>query len=162
MLSAALIGEDALEARLDLLPANIIAAIAAKSAVLAQALADKVKNEKLSGAVLKPVTGALRDSIFAEIGVVDTSVVATIGSAGDVKYAAIHEFGGKTAAHEILPVKSKALAFMLGGTTVFAKRVMHPGSNIPERSYLRSSLAEMMDEIIVELAATPNEMWETP
>jgi phage gpG-like protein len=162
MLSIALVGEDALKTRLDSLPANIVAAIAAKSAALAEALADKVKNEKLSGAVLKPNTGALRDSIVAEVGVIDESVVATVSSAGDIKYAAIHEFGGKTAAHEILPVKAKALAFMLGGATVFAKRVMHPGSNIPERSYLRSSLAEMMDEIVGEIAETPAEIWETP
>jgi phage gpG-like protein len=162
MLSATLIGEDALKMRLDSLPANVIAAIAAKSAALAEALADKVKNEKLSGAVLKPVTGALRDSIVAEVDVIDKSVFAAVSSAGDIKYAAIHEFGGKTPAHEIIPVKAKALAFMIGGTTVFAKRVMHPGSNIPERSYLRSSLAEMKDEIIAEIAKTPAEIWEKP
>ncbi len=76
---------------------------------------------------------------------------ATIGSNGDVKYAAIQEFGGKTAAHEILPGKAQALAFIAGGALRFARKVEHPGSAIPERSYLRSTLDEMSDEIVAAL-----------
>ena len=37
--------------------------------------------------------------------------------------------------------------------TVFARIVHHPGSHIPERSYLRSSLAEMADQIETEMKA---------
>jgi phage gpG-like protein len=64
-----------------------------------------------------------------------------------VPYAAIQEFGGKTAAHDIVAVKAKALAFSTGGDQVFARSVHHPGSTIPARSYLGGSLAEMHDEI---------------
>ena len=70
----------------------------------------------------------------------------SISSAG-VPYAAIQEFGGKTAAHDIVAVKGKVLAFSAGGSQVFARSVHHPGSTIPARSYLGSSLAEMRDEI---------------
>lgn len=46
-------------------------------------------------------------------------------------YAAIHQYGGKTKPHRILPKKKKALAF--GGGVYGA--VNHPGSNIPARPF---------------------------
>jgi phage gpG-like protein len=128
--------------------------------MLASALADKVKSDKLDGAVLNSRSGALKDSIAAEVSGDSADFTATVGSFGDVKYAAIQEYGGRTAAHEILPDKAAALAFLIGGAMHFARRVEHPGSLIPERSYLRSSLDEMRDEIIATLAATANETWE--
>jgi phage gpG-like protein len=102
-------------------------------------------------------SGALRDSIGTEVFSDGEDVSASVGSYGDVKYAAIQEYGGKTGAHEILPDKAKALAFLVAGAMRFARKVEHPGSVIPERSYLRSSLDEMSDEILAALAATPTE-----
>ena len=160
MLSLSLDGAEALQARLDAFPAALATGLAAKAQDLASALADKVKFEKLSGEVLNARSGALRDSISAEVASDDDEVSASVGSYGDVKYAAIQEYGGKTGAHEILPDKAKVLAFLVGGAMRFARRVEHPGSVIPERSYLRSSLEEMSDEILAALAATPNETWE--
>lgn len=72
----------------------------------------------------------------------------------EVPYAAIQEYGGKTPPHVIEPVNARALAFMAGGplglssggggnALVFAKRVNHPGSSIPERSYARLALVQM-------------------
>ena len=49
--------------------------------------------------------------------------------------------------HAILPDKAKALAFLVGGKQAFAARVNLPAVTMPERSYLRSSLEEMADEI---------------
>jgi hypothetical protein len=46
-----------------------------------------------------------------------------------------------------VPDKAKALAFAIGGKQVFAARVNLPAVTLPERSYLRSSLAEMAGEI---------------
>ena len=105
-------------------------------------------------------SGALRDSIVASISADADGVVASVGSEGDVKYAAIQEYGGKTSAHEILPVKAQALAFVAGGAQRFARRVEHPGSLIPERSYLRSSLDDMRDEILDALADAAADAWE--
>ena len=156
----ALVGDDALDARLDAFAAALGDALAAKAETLALALADTVKLDKLSGQVLAARSGALRDSIEAEVAADGDAVVATIGSVGDLKYAAIQEYGGKTGAHEILPVKGKVLAFVAGGATRFAARVEHPGSTIPERSYLRSTLDEQSDAIVAALAATPQETWE--
>ena len=160
MMTVALEGVEALQARFAGLPAEMIESLSAKAALLAQALADKVRGDKLSGGVLNAASGALRASIVAEAGADASGVFASIGSVGDIKYAAIQEYGGKTAAHEIVAVKAAALAFANGGATVFARRVAHPGSTIPERSYLRSSLAEMAAEIIAALNETPREAWE--
>jgi phage gpG-like protein len=160
MLNLTLDGAQALQARLEAFPAAVLNGLTVKAQALADALADKVKFEKLSGGVLNARSGALIASIGAEISSDGEGVSAAVGSFGDVKYAAIQEYGGKTGAHEILPDKAKALAFVDGGATRFARRVEHPGSVIPERSYLRSSLAEMSDEILAALAATPTEAWE--
>jgi phage gpG-like protein len=160
MLTLSLDGAEALQARLDAFPAALATGLAAKAQDLASALDDKVKFEKLSGEVLNARSGALLAAIDAEVSSGDDEVSASVGSYGDVKYAAIQEYGGKTGAHEILPVKGAVLAFLVGGAMRFARRVEHPGSVIPERSYLRSSLEDMSDEIIAALAATPAETWE--
>jgi phage gpG-like protein len=140
-------GLDETSARFDAYPAALQAALGAKATELATALADLVKN-KLSGAVLNTSSGALRDSIAAGVTADSDGVLASVGSEGDVKYAAIQEYGGKTSAHEILPVKGDVLAFVSGDGQRFARRIEHPGSVIPERSYLRSSLEDMKDEIL--------------
>ena len=152
-------GLDEASARFDALPAALGAVLAAKATQLADALADRVRNDKLAGGVLNMRSGALRDSIATEVEADADGVFATVGSVGDVKYAAIQEYGGKTAAHEILPTKARALAFIAGGAATFAHRVEHPGSLIPERSYLRSSLGEMSDEIVSALADAAAEAW---
>jgi len=160
MLTLGLAGADALDARLGAFPAELLADLAAKAAALADALAAKVRNDKLSGQVLNVVSGDLRASIIGEAGVDGDDVVGSVESAGDIKYAAIQEYGGKTAAHEILPSKADALAFLVGGALRFARRVEHPGSAIPERSYLRSSLEDMTDEIVETLGRSPGDVWE--
>ncbi len=152
MFALALDGLEEASSRLDGYPEALGAALAAKAAELAAALADRVKTDKLAGGVLAVRSGALQASIEADVSIEDDGVRATVGANRDVKYAAIQEYGGKTAAHEILPVKAKALAFLASGALRFARKVEHPGSVIPERSYLRSTLDEMSDEIVDALA----------
>ena len=137
--------EDA-SARLEAYPAALAAALDAKAAELAAALVDLVQNDKLSGAVLNAKSGALARSIVATVDDASTNVAVSIVSS-DIKYAAIHEYGGAIPPQEILPDKAKALAFMIGGKQTFAARVNLPAITMPERSYMRSSLAEMADEI---------------
>jgi phage gpG-like protein len=154
-------GLDETSARFDAYPAALQAAFGAKATELAAALADLVKDNKLSGAVLNAGSGALRDSIAASVTADADGVLALVASEGDVKYAAIQEYGGKTSAHEILPVKGDVLAFVAGNGQHFARRVEHPGSVIPERSYLRSSLEDMKDEILAALADCATDAWES-
>ncbi len=125
-------GLEETSARFDGYPAALQAALSAKTGELAAALADLVKNEKLAGAVLNEHTGALSASIEASVSANADGILASVGSEGDVKYAAIQEYGGKTSAHEILPVKAGALAFVVGDAQHFARKVEHPGSLIPE------------------------------
>lgn len=132
------------------MPEQLQSALADKANVLAAALEARVQ-QKLAGEVLNPRSGALSRSIVSTIEQTGTGVTVTVASNGDVKYAAIHEFGGVIPPHQIVPDKARALAFAVGGKQVFAVRVNLPAVTMPERSYLRSSLAEMADEIADEL-----------
>jgi phage gpG-like protein len=147
MLTIEVQGDQALIARLSAMPSRVHEALLRKVTALDLLLEAKVK-DKLSGDVLQVRTGALRRSIFGCVQDAPTWVVGRVQSSGDVKYAGIHEFGGTTPAHDIVATKAKALAFMMGGKQVFFKSVHHPGSKIPERSYMRSSLADMRDAIV--------------
>lgn len=109
----------------------------------------------LTGAVLHVQTGRLRQSIQTEVA---ADNLGTIGT--NVEYAAIHEYGGVTRPHPILP-RGTALRFVnsrfIGPTRLtkrtassgvtFAKRVMHPGSVIPPRPYMRPALESSREEI---------------
>jgi phage gpG-like protein len=116
--------------------------------ILAEKLRNHVITTKLLGQVLNRRSGKLGQSIQQRVTSTPSSVQGKVYSAGNLPYAAIQEYGGKTAAHVIEAKNGKALAFMMGGNMVFAKKVNHPGSNIPSRSYMRSSLTDMKDEII--------------
>lgn len=76
-------------------------------------------------------SGALKNSIVAEHDA-NSAVVGVGRGKGAEKYAAIHQFGGKTKPHVIRAKNKKALAF--GG--VLRKSVNHPGSNVPARPFL--------------------------
>jgi phage gpG-like protein len=128
------------------MPDRVRQALASKANVLAIALEAKIQ-QKLSGGVLNSRSGALASSIIATVDESSADVSVRIGTSGDVKYAAIQEFGGTIPPHEIVPDKAKALAFVVGGKQVFAALVNLPAVTIPERSYLRSSLGEMAEEI---------------
>ena len=133
-------------ASLDSLPSRVARSLLVRVNVLAIQLATRVR-QKLSGEVLQVRSGDLRASIFEQVSQTSTSVTGTVGSSGDVKYAAIHEYGGIIPAHDIVPNKATALAFIWQGKQRFFRRVHIPDVQMPERSYLRSSLAEMTGDI---------------
>ncbi|MDO4693055.1 MAG: phage virion morphogenesis protein [Eikenella sp.] len=85
-------------------------------------------NKKVVGGKILQNTGRLRNSI-TEQSDNDSAVVGT-----NVVYAAIHNFGGQTAAHVIYPRNKKALAWATGMYPV--KKVNHPGSKIPARPFM--------------------------
>ena len=150
---------DALDRRFAGIPAGLLTMLEAKARELGEALTTRVRDEKLSGQALQSKSGALKASIAFDVSIVGAGVTATVGSFGDLKYAAIQEFGGRTAAHEILPAKARALAFMVGGDTRFGARVQHPGSSIPAHGYLSSSLEESRDAIVAGLAQAATQAW---
>ena len=115
---------------------------------LVMKLARKIKEEKLTGQVLKNRTGTLRRSISPRVAAMGMIIEGTVGT--NIEYASIHEFGGKTAAHDIFPKRGRALAFNWKGKDMVLKHVHHPGSQMPERSFMRTALNEMTPEILVE------------
>lgn len=82
--------------------------------------------QALRGRKVLTDTGRLRRSIQS----VPSSAQLKIFT--NVKYAAIHQFGGKTKPHRIVAKKAKALSVY----PFFFKAVNHPGSNIPARPFL--------------------------
>ena len=129
----------------------VLAALAAKAEIFREALAAKV-DANLTGGVLQTRSGALRASIHAALEADATAITITLESTG-VVYAAIQEYGGRTAAHDIVATKAQALHFAGAGGAAFAKRVHHPGSTIPARSYLGAALADLQADIADGLKA---------
>lgn len=144
-------GDKELIAKFDRVQSAVARALQVKITRLTLLLENRVKTQKLSGQVLNRVTGRLMASIGRDVVVKPNTVYGRVFSSGDVKYAAIHEFGGQTAPHLILPKKASVLSFTAGGKTVFARKVNHPGSKMPERSFLRSSLRDMSEQISREM-----------
>ena len=105
---------------------------------------DRVRNRvvrKLSGEVLRVRTGRLRQSIHSTVQKMPWGFLGKVGT--NVKYASIHEYGGTIVLPVIYPVKAQALRWFVGGKPVFAMRAKAHAIRMPERSYLRSSLAEL-------------------
>ena len=148
MIAAELIGAERVVAFLELLPQKAMAAIKADVSRLAITLLRKVQEEKLSGQVLKNQTGTLRRSINQRVEVFGQQAV--VGSVGtNLSYAAAHEFGFKG------PVNVKAHMRLV--KKAFGRTVKNPEEhpvrsftrqmNLPERSFLRTAMAEMAPEI---------------
>lgn len=144
-------GAEAVRARLLLAPNNVREAVRRAVEQSAAAVTAGAKS-KVSDDVLRVRTGKLRRSLHYVMGGGIDTPSAVIGT--NVEYAGIHEFGGKTKAHVIEAVNAKVLAFKTAsGATAFATRVQHPGSRMPERSYLRSTLGEQESAIKMRIDA---------
>jgi len=94
---------------------------------------------------LRSITGRLSRALHAfDPAVSGQNVSSAIGD--NVKYAAIHEFGGRTSPHDITPKSGSALRFRLGERMVFAKVVHHPGSDIPARAPIQHGILDRLDD----------------
>jgi phage gpG-like protein len=151
MIRTTIVGAEAVIHRLEEVPPRVLGLV--RQAVEAEAinLVRDVKENKLTGQALKTRTGTLRRSINYALTVQDQGLTATVGT--NLVYAAIHEYGGVTRAHVIQARNKKALAFQMGGQTIMRKSVQHPGSKMPERSFLRASLRDNEARIKANIAA---------
>jgi phage gpG-like protein len=93
---------DTATAALGAMPERIRAALVAKAGVLAAKLQAKIE-QKLSGEVLQMKSGALAGSIGVTIEETSGGVAVRLATSADVKYAAIHEFGGVIPPQQIVP-----------------------------------------------------------
>lgn len=151
MIGLVVVGASEVIARMEALPANLRRILLARMHGVTLRVKARVQ-KKLSGEVLKVRSGALHRSILSEVKEETNEIIGRVFSSGDVKYARIHEFGGTTRAHIIEPRRAPVLAFVMGGNTVFARRVHHPGSRMPERSFMRSTLTELRGVIVHDLS----------
>lgn len=148
MLNVVLEGDDKLQARLASMPARIRAELFKTVYAKALKLEGYIKQNKLQGQVLGHRSGALWRSIQNKVTQSDNRVEGVVYSSGDVKYAGFWEYGGTIPPHIIEPKRGEALAFLMNGKMVFAKSVQHPGYTAAPRSFMRSGLRDMRDEII--------------
>jgi len=147
MILAQIVGDRAVIAHLEASPAKVMGNIRITASRLPMMLLAKVKEQKLSGQVLKNKTGTLRRSINQRLSQTPTTVSGSVGT--KLSYAAAHEFGFKG------PVTVKAHLRMV--KVAWGKAVKNPAQhqwgsftrqmNLPERSFLRSALREMAPEI---------------
>jgi phage gpG-like protein len=116
------------------------------------ALTRHVKEEKLSGQVLKNRTGTLRRSINFKVTEDAAGVSGSVGTG--LKYARVHEYGfnGTVSIREHLRTVKQAFGRPIEPISVtvreHARRV-----KLPERSFLRSSLADRLPSLRESLRA---------
>ncbi len=128
---------------------------------MALKLMRKIKEEKLTGQVLKNRTGTLRRSINYRVESNQISIYGIVGS--NKSYAAAHEYGINRMVSQSVkahlrtikqawgkPLKDGPREIMVRSFN----RAMH--MNLPERSFLRASLREMEREIATEMQSTLN------
>lgn len=119
----------------DQMHANVLRAVTR----LSIELQGKVKEEKLTGQVLHVRTGTLRRSINRVVNDDPSGATAVVGT--NVKYAHVHEFGFHG------PVNVRSHTRTLKNGVVQNVRQYVRQMNMPERSFLRSSLSEMAAKI---------------
>lgn len=158
MISATVIGDRELIARVQAMPDVVRGEIVTEVKRLGFKLQAKVQTEYLNGQVLHVRTGRLKSSItqgatdsrsrFADSG---SEIAYFVGT--NVKYGGTWEYGADVPAYTVRPVNAKALRFMIGGAVVFAKSANIPAHHIAARPFLAPALASMKQEIIDGLQA---------
>ena len=138
MINGEVIGSVKVEARLQELSKEMHEGVAKAMFALTIELQRIIKEEKLSGQVLKTRTSNLRNSISYEFNNDGTNIDGVVGTnVNAIPYARIHEFGGIIEAK-----KAKFLRFKIGNRWVMKRSV-----KIPERSYLRTALKDLEPKI---------------
>ncbi len=157
MITVAVNGDKELITKLDKVPAELNKSLTKAITILTLELKNYIIRNKLSGQVLNHRTGNLWRSIQAA-PVINTGdfIEGKVFSSGDVKYAAIHEYGGTIKHPGGTPYY---LDKKNGGKAVFVSKIDNPNLpvtkahdiNMPQRSFMRSSLRDFQGKIRVSL-----------
>jgi phage gpG-like protein len=143
-------------AKVNNLPENVRKYLRGAVVELTQALAALVRS-KLDGVVLNKISGDLQRSIKSRMVENRNQIYGEVYSDGSVPYASIHEYGG-IINH---PGSSKFQAFDISGQTIFTHFTRPHTITIPERSYMRSSLADMQEQIVERLTQVAQQAGST-
>lgn len=153
MISGYVIGDKEVARKLRALPDGVRSRVTDTVGRLTLRLWRSVKDEKLQGQVLKVRTGTLRRSIDQRLVTDSTSVAGVVST--NVGYGKAHEYGfnGTVTVKEHLRLVKKAWGKDLKHP-VWATVKAHPvHMKLPERSFLRSALADMKPAIVRDIDA---------
>jgi phage gpG-like protein len=137
------------------LPVAIRGAVLRTMTKIGYDLTGHIQQDKLQGQVLHHRTGNLSSHVHPQTtdsGNLITTVVGIDSNA--VPYAAIHEYGGYIHVPE---VSGPLMVFDKGGETIFTRRRAAFTAHMPERSYLRSGLADRKDDYLRDIDAAVGE-----
>ncbi len=156
MISGYLVGDRQLLARMSALPTRVKADMDNTVRALGYELQARVQRDYLSGQVLKVRTGRLRTSItqgqpdsrsrFESTPLTSYAYVGT-----NVSYGRIWEYEG-IPAHDVVPVRAKALRFVIGGEVLFRKRARIPAQG--PRPFLKPALAAIAPFARAQMASS--------
>lgn len=139
MINGYVFGKDKLIASMTSMPAQIRKWILKAVTEQTLLLQRHVVRDKLTGQVLSVRSGTLRRSINMRVDETSTSITGIVGT--NVRYGAIHEYGGLVKEHQrlVTMVFGKPLKFPVWATV--------KAHTLPERSFLRSSLNDRLPSI---------------
>ena len=146
MLSFEIEGAEALEKRFATLPGAVREALARKIEDLAQRLEQRIK-DNLSGAALQAKSGTLRDSIELRLEPAAAALAARTKYAAAQEYGFVGEESVRAHSREIREAFGRAIAPKTAFVRAFSRAM-----DLPERSYMRSALDEMQNEIAAALS----------
>lgn len=151
MITGTVTGDKEVSRRLRALPDGIRSRVVDSIGRLTLRLQRKVMQEKLTGQVLKVRTGTLRRSIDQRL-LTDSNAVTGVVST-NVKYGKAHEYGssGPVTVKEHLRLVKQAFGKTLKYPVWATVKAHSMNQNLPERSFLRSALADMRPDIMAEL-----------
>jgi len=146
MITAYLVGDEQLLERLRALPDAINSGLARAITQLAIDLQRNVRQDKLSGQVLRSRTGALKSNIDLRVDQGARSVSASVFT--DLRYGAAQEYGfaGTVSVGASLRRIREAFGRPIAEKTI-SVRAHDCRMDLPERSFLRSGLEDMTPAI---------------
>jgi HK97 gp10 family phage protein len=153
MITATILGQEALIADIQQIPARAIPEIQKTTEMLAIKLSAYVQKNKLSGQVLRNRTGTLRRSINYKVSESGGEFTAIVGT--NKEYAHIHEYGfqGQVTVKEHMRMMKTAFGKTVKNPRKITVRAHSMHMNMPARSFLRTALAEFEPTIIREYEA---------
>lgn len=138
MINGYLLGDKETIAKLEAMFPNMHSRLKLTIGQLVLRLAKHIKQDKLSGQVLRNRTGRLRRSITTRVQANATAVIGTVGT--NVEYAAVHEYGFQGTVNIKAHLRKAKDRFI--PVRAHTRQV-----NMPERSFLRSALRDLTPEI---------------
>ncbi|MDO4693671.1 MAG: HK97 gp10 family phage protein [Eikenella sp.] len=155
MMRLELIGDDHIRAALLAYGRNIERELDSSMAFIVLRLQKHIRTHKLLGQVLNRRTGNLRANIIRRVEKTDGQTVGIVGIGKGAPYGKLHEYGYSGTQTVAAHIRTQKTAWGKRLKTPVQVRVSaHTRRvNLPERSFMRTALADMAPLIEAELTA---------